>query len=68
MQSERLEQIETKIAYLEQANAQLGDVLLLQGRDIENLRTQVSALRSRLDSGKGGETDWSAQDERPPHY
>jgi SlyX protein len=67
-QSERLEQIETKIAYLEHANAQLSEVVLLQERDIEALRTQLSALRSRLDAGKGAESPWTAEDERPPHY
>lgn len=67
-QLDRLEQIETKIAYLEHANAQLSEVVLLQERDIEALRNQVSALRSRLDAGKGGESPWTAEDERPPHY
>jgi uncharacterized coiled-coil protein SlyX len=65
---ERLERIETKIAYLEHANAQLSDVLLLQERDIEMLRTQLSELSSRLESAKGAVSPWTAEDERPPHY
>ena len=65
---ERLEQIETKIAYLEHANAQLSEVLLLQERDIDALRNQLAVLQSRLDAGKGGESPWTVDDERPPHY
>jgi uncharacterized coiled-coil protein SlyX len=65
---ERLEQIETKIAYLEHANAQLSEVVLLQERDIENLRAQLSALCLRLDAAKGGESPWTPEEERPPHY
>jgi uncharacterized coiled-coil protein SlyX len=64
----RLEQIETKIAYLEHANAQLSEVVLLQERDIEMLRTQLCALRSRLDAARGAESPWTVEDERPPHY
>ena len=65
---ERLEQIETKIAFLEHANSQLSEVVLLQERDIDWLKAQISALRSRLDGAKGGESPWTAEDERPPHY
>jgi len=68
LQLERLEQIETKIAYLEHANAQLSEVLLLQERDIDALRNQIATLQSRLDAGKGGESAWTVEDERPPHY
>jgi SlyX protein len=68
VQGERLEQIETKIAYLEHANAQLSEVVLLQERDIDALRNQIAALQSRLDAGKGGDSPWTVDDERPPHY
>jgi len=36
--NERLDQIEIKIAYLEQANAQLSDVVYRQRQEIEALR------------------------------
>ena len=66
--SERLERIETRIAYLEHANAQLSDVALKQERDIEALRMRVADLLARLDAAKGADAPWSAQHERPPHY
>jgi uncharacterized coiled-coil protein SlyX len=43
-----LEQIETKIAFLERANAELSDVLFRQHRDIEALREQIAALAHRI--------------------
>ena len=66
--NDRLEGIETKIAYVEHANAQLGEVVLQQAREIEALTAMVASLRARLDSGKVGESPWSAEEERPPHY
>ncbi len=72
-QAERFEEIETKIAHLEHANAQLSEVVLAQQRDLESLRLQLAALRSRLEAGKGAdssaaETAWTLEQERPPHY
>jgi len=64
---ERLERIEIKIAYLEHANTQLSDIALKQERDIEVLRARIADLMARLEATKSV-GDWSAQDERPPHY
>jgi SlyX protein len=66
--NERLEQIEVKIAYLEQANAQLSDVVYAQRREIEALRAKISSLMERLESAATAPTSYTAEDEKPPHY
>ncbi len=66
--SERLEQIEVKIAYLEQANAQLSDVVYQQRQEIESLRQRLVALTDRLESAQSPPTQYTAEDEKPPHY
>ena len=63
-----LEHIETKIAFLERANAELSDVVFRQHREIEALRAQLAALSARIEAvqSEGGERP--AEEERPPHY
>jgi len=68
MNAEPLEQIETKIAFLEHANAQLSDVVARQQRDIDALREQVAALTARVLALRESATPATAEDERPPHY
>ena len=65
--STSLEQLEIKIAYLEQANAELSDVVYRQGQELESLRAQLSELLRRLDAVQTP-TASSPQDEIPPHY
>ena len=61
------EQIEIKIAYLEQANAELSDVVYEQRKELESLRAQLSELLRRLDAAQAATTH-SPEDEKPPHY
>ena len=61
------EQIEIKIAYLEQANAELSDVVYEQRKELESLRAQLSELLRRLDAAQTPTTH-SPEDEKPPHY
>jgi SlyX protein len=69
MNAEALEQVETKIAFLEHANAELSDVVARQQRDIDALRDQVAALAARMLALRESDaTPRSAEDERPPHY
>lgn len=65
--SNPIEHIEIKIAYLEQANAELSDVVYRQGQELESLRAQLSELVRRLDAAQTP-TASSPQDELPPHY
>jgi len=57
MNGDALEQLQTKIAYLERANADLSDMIFRQHQDIKRLNSALSA--------------WNEQEpaeQRPPHY
>lgn len=68
MSADALERIETKIAFLENANAELSDVVFRQSREIEALRALVQALAERVGSMRSEEGARTPEDERPPHY
>lgn len=63
-----LEQIESRMAYLEQANTELGDVVYRQQKDIEALRARLSELLGRMEAAQAQPTAYSPEDEKPPHY
>ena len=63
-----LEQIETKIAFLERANAELSDVVFRQHREIETLRGQIAALADRIEAVQSDTGVRTPEEERPPHY
>jgi uncharacterized coiled-coil protein SlyX len=68
MNSETLERIELKIAFLERANTELSDVVYRQQREIESLRAQLAALLARLDAAQAEQPAYTPEQERPPHY
>ena len=68
MNANTLEQIEIKIAFLERANAELSDVVFRQHREIEQLRTQIAALASRVEATSSTTDVSTPEQERPPHY
>lgn len=69
MDEDALEQLQTKMAFLERANAELSDVVFRQQRSIDALRDQIAALMMRAQSvGEPQETARTLEDERPPHY
>ena len=68
MQANPLEQIETKIAFLERANAELSDVVFRQHREIEALHARINALVERFEAAQSDERARTPEDERPPHY
>jgi SlyX protein len=63
-----LEQIETKIAFLERANTELSDVVFRQQREIEMLRAQILALAARIEAAQPDPGARTPEEERPPHY
>jgi len=68
MNSDELERIQTKIAFLESANAELSDVVYRQHQEIQSLRARLDALTQRFDAAQEAETPRRPEEERPPHY
>jgi SlyX protein len=67
MHDESLEEVQSKIAYLEHAMAELGDVVFRQHREIQALETRLKSLQERLE-GAPADVTRSPEQERPPHY
>jgi len=63
-----LEEIQTKIAFLERANSELSDVVFRQQREIQALAAKLQELSARLRAAESGDAARNPQDERPPHY
>ncbi len=68
MNEEMLEQIQTKIAFLERANADLSDAVFHQQQEIRDLRLRVKDVTERLEALRPDERQRPADEERPPHY
>lgn len=68
MQTESLEEVQSKIAFLEQAVAELSDVIFRQHKEIQLLAVQLNAIKQRLDSARSDEATRTVEQERPPHY
>lgn len=68
MSEESLEQVQSKIAYLERATHELSDVVFRQHNDIKALEAKVKALEDRLSGSQFDETQRTLEQERPPHY
>lgn len=68
MESQLVERLESKIAFLERANNELSDVVYRQHREIQALRARLDALAQRFDSITSADEQRTPEDERPPHY
>ena len=68
MNDETLEQIQTKIAFLERAASELSDVVFRQDKEIQALQTKLKAVSDRLNGLQSDESPRSPDLERPPHY
>ncbi len=66
--NERLDQIEVRITFLEQANTQLSDAVYSQPQELKALRAQLGALVQKLETAQSQPTAWTMEDEKPPHY
>ena len=66
--SEAIERIEMKVAFLERANQELSDVVYRQEQEIQKLHVQLVALASRVEALRGEPQQYTAEEERPPHY
>jgi uncharacterized coiled-coil protein SlyX len=63
-----VERLQTKIAFLEQANTGLSDVVFRQQQEIRALGRRIDEIAERLETSRIEDPARSAEDERPPHY
>jgi uncharacterized coiled-coil protein SlyX len=68
MNSDSIERLETKIAFLESANLELSAVVYRQSQEIQALRARLDALAQRVEAAQTPETARTPEEERPPHY
>jgi len=68
MHDEALEQIQTKIAFLERATSELSDVVFRQHGEIQALEAKLKAVVDRLSAAQSDEVPRSPDQEKPPHY
>ncbi len=68
MNDDTLERLEVKVAFLERANIELSDEVYRQRRELDELRSRLAGLASRLEASPPAAGETRAQDERPPHY
>lgn len=61
--------LEEMMAYQEKQIADLSEMLIMQGRDLDALRTQIERLRQKIETIEmdGGSQAPSA-DQKPPHF
>lgn len=65
--ADRLEALETKVAYLEATLQELGDVLYRQQQTLDRVIERNRQLLEELGTAPAGTTT-DAADEKPPHY
>jgi uncharacterized coiled-coil protein SlyX len=68
MNDETLEQIQTKIAFLERAVSELSDALYRQHKETHALEAKLKAVLDRLSGAEPDESPRPPEQERPPHY
>jgi SlyX protein len=68
MNDETVEQIQTKLSFLERANTELSDVVFRQQQEIRALGARIKEVSERLESAQAEERPRPPEDERPPHY
>ncbi len=73
MSDKRFEQLEEKLAYMEMANAELGEEIFRQQKEIDSLTKAHRTMLERIEvlqdtAAEGGVEGGAGQGERPPHY
>jgi len=62
---DRFVRLEEKAAYLEKLTQDLNDVVIAQGKHIEELAARLERIERQL---RAGADDERIPDEKPPHY
>ena len=68
LDEKKFEQLELKIAYLEQANQELSDVVYRQQGELDVLRDRLKLLAARIEESAQPQRPYTEEEERPPHY
>ena len=68
MRDELMEEMQSKIAFLERASTELSDVVFQQHLEIKALQSRLQTLIERLGSNAIEEAPRTVDQERPPHY
>jgi uncharacterized coiled-coil protein SlyX len=68
MNEDTIEQIQTKIAYLERTTTELSDVVFRQHQEIRALELQLRNMAERLAGAQTDEAPRTPEQELPPHY
>ena len=69
MNKDALQELEVKVAFLEDALNKLSDENYIQQKELEKLKANYDLLSDKINSsGVDGGEQVIQQDERPPHY
>ena len=68
MDKERMELIETRLAFQEQAIQELSDTVYRQEQQIASLERALELFKSRVAEIAASVPETEPDDERPPHY
>lgn len=68
MNDDTLEQIQTKIAFLERTAHELSDVVFRQHKDIQALEAKLKEVSDRLNAVQSDQSPRPPEQELPPHY
>jgi uncharacterized coiled-coil protein SlyX len=68
MDEATLEQIQTRITFLERANGEISAQLYRQHQEISALTLRLAELADRLHAAMAEERVRAPEEERPPHY
>ena len=66
--NERLETLESRLAFAEYTVEQLNDEVTTQGRELDRLKHQIHLLVDKLQSVQPSQTASMAEETPPPHY
>ena len=68
LEDERIEALESKLAFLEHGQQELGDAVYRQQQALDALEARLGRLAERLQALEERPRDYDAAEEKPPHY
>jgi len=68
MSKDALQELEVKVAFLEEALNKLSDEHYQQQKELDKLKIRYLSLAEKVNSAGDGGQEYTQQDEVPPHY